>query len=118
MSLNPELLASEESLSLEEQHRSILSSRKSRSVADRTIQESEISLLAQRPRMKLKKDEQLEMKLEGLKGSKMPFMAEFLLTPIQKYILYGKFPWKMLSHICLVILASMQIMRFNELFHT
>lgn len=47
-----------------------------------------------------------EIKLE--KGFKMPLKDSLFMSPIDKYKLYGRFPWKMIIHILLVIATTAQ----------
>lgn len=39
----------------------------------------------------------------------IPLKAKILLGPIDKYRLYGRFPWKLILHILLVATTSLQI---------
>lgn len=43
------------------------------------------------------------------KVRKMPILDKLYMSPIRKYEVYGKFPWKMISHILLVIMTTSQI---------
>ena len=40
---------------------------------------------------------------------KMPLKESLFLSPIEKYKLYGRFPWKMVIHIALVITTTTQV---------
>lgn len=39
----------------------------------------------------------------------MPIRDNLFLSPIEKYKFYGRFPWKMVFHLLLVILTSTQV---------
>jgi hypothetical protein len=41
--------------------------------------------------------------------NKMPLIDKISLNPIEKYIKYDRFPWKMLTHIILVMAVTAQI---------
>ncbi len=45
----------------------------------------------------------------GLKNQKyqMDFMEKITLSPIEKYVRFNKFPWKLLVHIGLLIFTTM-----------
>lgn len=43
------------------------------------------------------------------KGRKMPLLDKLYMPPIKKYEVYGKFPWKMVIHILLVMMTTAQI---------
>ena len=40
------------------------------------------------------------------KKSKVPLVSTIILDPVARYQIYGTFPWKMLIHICLVLISS------------
>lgn len=39
----------------------------------------------------------------------MDFMEKITLSPIEKYVRFNKFPWKLLVHIGLLIFTTMQV---------
>jgi len=39
----------------------------------------------------------------------MPIRDNLFLSPIEKYKFYGRFPWKMIIHMLLVILTTTQV---------
>ena len=41
-------------------------------------------------------------------NNEMPINDKISLSPIDKYRIYGKFPWKMLIHIMLILATTMQ----------
>ena len=36
----------------------------------------------------------------------MPLISSLILDPVARYQIYGTFPWKLLIHICIVIVSS------------
>ncbi len=50
-----------------------------------------------------------------LQSNEMPLKDSLFLSPIEKYKIYGRFPWKMVIHILLVIATTVQaIMTISE----
>ena len=43
----------------------------------------------------------------------MPLKDNLFLSPIEKYKFYGRFPWKMVIHLLLVILTTTQVNILN-----
>jgi len=43
------------------------------------------------------------------KNKSMPLKDTLFLSPIEKYKFYGRFPWKMVIHLLLVILSTTQV---------
>lgn len=43
----------------------------------------------------------------------MPLKDNLFLSPIEKYKFYGRFPWKMVIHLLLVILSTTQVTIIN-----
>jgi hypothetical protein len=44
---------------------------------------------------------------------KIPLKESLFLSPLEKYKLYGRFPWKMIIHIALVIATTTQVNIYN-----
>ncbi len=42
----------------------------------------------------------------------IPIRDNLFLSPIEKYKFYGRFPWKMIIHMLLVILTTTQVNKF------
>jgi hypothetical protein len=49
------------------------------------------------------------------KNKTMPLKDTLFLSPIEKYKFYGRFPWKMIIHLLLVILSTTQVNIFENL---
>lgn len=47
----------------------------------------------------------------------MPFIGRIVLGPIKKYQIYGIFPWGLVVHTLLVLLASVQLLEVNIVSH-
>ena len=50
-----------------------------------------------------------------IKSEEMPIKAHMVLTHIEKYSLFGKFPWAVLFHIILLILDSIWLIKLNNI---
>lgn len=47
-------------------------------------------------------------------NKEMPIRDNLFLSPIEKYKFYGRFPWKMIIHLLLVILTTTQVKIINN----
>ena len=43
----------------------------------------------------------------------IPIKDNLFLSPIEKYKFYGRFPWKMVIHLLLVILSTTQVNKLS-----
>lgn len=53
-------------------------------------------------------NENEQSNLTSINEDEMPINDKITLSPIDKYRIYGKFPWKMLIHIMLILATTMQ----------
>jgi len=45
-----------------------------------------------------------------MRRKEIPLRDKLILGPIDKYILYDRFPWKLMIHLLLILFTSMQVM--------
>jgi hypothetical protein len=54
------------------------------------------------------KDDYKQTQIKSISPEEVPLKDDLFLSPIEKYKIYGRFPWKMIIHIFLVIVTTAQ----------